>query len=170
MAKNKDTDQARTRDGKQSAKDARFHEVWDPRIGSHAADTLASAYQFVPHFFISAGAAFVVALMAMATDPQPLWLSILISAASLTWVFFAFLTLWTNSSRRKRAARQVFEYLGRPTACRKNKFPAVMLQNSQRFDNYLVMKGIPQPGNYKSRAVPKAYTVAAKRRSSSLGN
>lgn len=151
-------------------KDARFHAVWDQRIGSRAANTLASAYQFVPYFFISAGATFIVALMAMAIDPQPLWLSILISTASLTWLFFAFLTLWTNSRRSRRAARQVFEYLERPTQCRKNKFPAVMLQNSQRFDNYLVMKGIPQPGNYKSRAVPKAYAIAAERKSSSLGN
>lgn len=169
MAKNKETADARISAGK-SVKEAGFHAVWDQRIGSHAADTLCSAYQFVPHFFISAGTAFIVALMAMATDPQPLWLSILISVASLTWVFFAFLTLWTNSSRRKRAARQVFEYLGRPAQCRRSTFPTVMLQNSQRFDNYLVMKGIPQAGNYKSGAVPKAYTIASKRRSSSLRN
>lgn len=151
-------------------KDSVFNETWEPRIGTKAAELLLSAYQYVPHFFISLGVALLSLFEAMAVRPVPLWLSILGSVAILTWIFFAILASWTNSSRRKRAAREAFEYLGRPAQCRKNTFPSLMLQNSQRFDNFLVMKGIPQRGNYTSGAVANAYIVAAKRKSSSLGN
>lgn len=140
-----------------------FDEEWDPRIGKETARTRKSAYQYVRYFFISGAMTIVVAFTAMMSRTIPLWLSILISAVIVTWLFFVVLAWSTFSIRMKRAGRQAYEYLGRPPQLRKGIFPPVMLVDSGRFDSHMALKGIPPKGDYVPMHDPATDRILAKR-------
>jgi hypothetical protein len=147
-------------------KDSAPDENWEPRIGKAASDTLLGANHYAPYLFITLGAMFVIMLLTAIINPIPLWLGILMTVGVLAVIFFFLLTAFSSWSRSERAGRQAFEFLGRPPQCGKGTFPAVMLKDYQRFDNYLVANGIPQKGCYTSIAEPQAYRIAAKRKPS----
>ncbi|WP_138418859.1 DUF2207 domain-containing protein [Sinomonas gamaensis] len=131
-------------------------EDWEPRIGSEAARTLKSAYQYIRLFFIVWAIVLGIAVAAMLSRTMPLWFSILGTVAIVVLLLVTIFAFSTFSIRRKRAGRQAWEYLGRPPQCHQHRILRFALRNPEVFDNYLAEKGIPPRRNYPSLASARA--------------
>lgn len=146
-----------------------FKAAWEPRIGPEATLNLWNAREFIPLFWISWAAGFATVLVALATRTMPLWLSIVGSVAILAWVLFVPLTWVTYSIRVRRAARQAYDYLGRPPQFPRGKIQNLVLRDIATFDTNLVYLGIPPRGQYASVAGPAAFVARAKREARTRG-
>ncbi|WP_415854375.1 LapA family protein [Sinomonas sp. G460-2] len=94
-----------------------------PRMGEDAAWTMLSASQYLPHFLVGIGLNVVWPLIGIATGRMPLWLSIAGSVCMLIGFVGTVLLFSTHLVRVRRAARQAYEYLGRPLQCRHGMVP-----------------------------------------------
>lgn len=133
------------------------------RMGEDAAWTMLSASQYLPHFLVGIGLNVVWPLIGIATGRMPLWLSIVGSVCMLIGFAGTVLLFSTHLVRVRRAARQAYEYLGRPQ-CRRGMVPRYVMTSLAAFDSWMVINGIPQRGDYESLADPRSYEIAERRR------